>query len=138
MEGSAMINREFVILSAVRAPIGKFGGALKDVPPTELAANVVRESVKRSGLPSSDIGNLVFGNVFAAQVLAVRKELGLPPEKTNPNGSGISLGHPLGATGAIVTVKAIHELHRIGGKYALVTMCIGGGQGIAAILQSMN
>ncbi len=66
------------------------------------------------------------------------RELDLPPEKTNPNGSGISLGHPLGATGAIVTVKAIHELHRIGGKYALVTMCIGGGQGIAAIFQSMN
>jgi len=75
---------------------------------------------------------------FAAQVLAVRKELDLPPEKTNPNGSGISLGHPIGATGAIVTVKAIHELNRIGGKYALVTMCIGGGQGIAAIFQSMN
>jgi len=64
--------------------------------------------------------------------------LGFPPEKTNPNGSGISLGHPLGATGTIVTVKAIHELQRIGGKYALVTMCIGGGQGIAAIFQSMN
>jgi acetyl-CoA C-acetyltransferase len=68
----------------------------------------------------------------------VRRELELPFERTNPNGSGISLGHPLGATGAIVTVKAIHELHRIGGQFALVTMCIGGGQGIAAIFQSMN
>ena len=69
---------------------------------------------------------------------AANSQLELPFEKTNPNGSGISLGHPLGATGAIVTVKAIHELHRIGGQYALVTMCIGGGQGIAAIFQSMN
>ena len=60
------------------------------------------------------------------------------PEKTNPNGSGISLGHPLGATGAIVTVKALHELQRVGGKYALVTMCIGGGQGIAAIFEAIN
>jgi acetyl-CoA C-acetyltransferase len=75
---------------------------------------------------------------FAAQLLAVRRELELPPEKTNPNGSGISLGHPLGATGAIVTVKALHELRRIGGKYALVTMCIGGGQGIAAIFEAIT
>jgi acetyl-CoA C-acetyltransferase len=75
---------------------------------------------------------------FAAQLLAVRRDLGFAPEKTNPNGSGISLGHPLGATGTIVTVKALHELSRIHGKYALVTMCIGGGQGIAAIFESMN
>ena len=65
-------------------------------------------------------------------------DLDLPADRTNPNGSGISLGHPLGATGAIVTVKALHELHRIGGKYALVTMCIGGGQGIAAIFEAIN
>ena len=72
---------------------------------------------------------------FAAQALAVVRELGLPPEKTNPNGSGISLGHPLGATGAILVVKALYELRRISGRYALVTMCIGGGQGIAAIFE---
>jgi acetyl-CoA C-acetyltransferase len=72
------------------------------------------------------------------QALAVQRELDLPPERTNPNGSGISLGHPLGATGAIVTVKALHELRRIGGQYALVTMCIGGGQGIAAIFEALN
>ena len=74
---------------------------------------------------------------FAAQALAVCSELGFPPAKTNPNGSGISLGHPLGATGAIITVKALHELHRIGGRYALVTMCIGGGQGIAAVFEAL-
>ena len=73
----------------------------------------------------------------AAQACAVSKELGLDPAKVNPNGSGISLGHPIGATGALITVKALHELQRVQGKYALVTMCIGGGQGIAAIFERM-
>ena len=63
------------------------------------------------------------------------RELGLPPDRVNPNGSGISLGHPIGATGAILAVKALHELNRIGGRCALVTMCIGGGQGIGAIFE---
>jgi acetyl-CoA C-acetyltransferase len=72
---------------------------------------------------------------FAAQALAVCRVLELPADRTNPNGSGISLGHPIGATGAILTVKALYELARTGGKRALVTMCIGGGQGIAAIFE---
>jgi acetyl-CoA C-acetyltransferase len=72
---------------------------------------------------------------FAAQACAVAKELDFDPAKVNPNGSGISLGHPVGATGAILIVKAIAELQRIQGRYALVTMCIGGGQGIAAIIE---
>ncbi|MNF15312.1 Beta-ketothiolase BktB [compost metagenome] len=63
------------------------------------------------------------------------KALGLDPAKVNPNGSGISLGHPIGATGALITVKALNELNRVQGRYALVTMCIGGGQGIAAIFE---
>ncbi len=66
------------------------------------------------------------------------KDLGFDPEKTNPNGSGISLGHPVGATGAMLTVKALYELERINGRYALVTMCIGGGQGIAAIFERLH
>jgi acetyl-CoA C-acetyltransferase len=74
---------------------------------------------------------------FAAQALAVMQDLDLPPDRTNPNGSGISLGHPIGATGCILVVKALYELRRIGGKYALVSMCIGGGQGIAAIFEAM-
>ncbi|HUH61541.1 MAG TPA: beta-ketothiolase BktB [Terracidiphilus sp.] len=98
----------------------------------------VQKLFKRTGLCACNIDVFEVNEAFAAQLLAVRGELGFPPEKTNPNGSGISLGHPLGATGAIVTVKAVHELHRIGGRYALVTMCIGGGQGIAAIFESMN
>jgi acetyl-CoA C-acetyltransferase len=100
--------------------------------------SAVKKLYERTGLNNDKIDVFEANEAFAAQVLAVRRELELPFEKTNPNGSGISLGHPLGATGAIVTVKAIHELHRIGGQYALVTMCIGGGQGIAAIFQSMN
>jgi acetyl-CoA C-acetyltransferase len=98
----------------------------------------VQKLFKRTGLCACNIDVFEVNEAFAAQLLAVRGELGFPPEKTNPNGSGISLGHPLGATGAIVTVKAVHELRRIGGRYALVTMCIGGGQGIAAIFESMN
>lgn len=89
----------------------------------------------RAGLTLDQIDVIEANEAFAAQACAVSKELGLDPEKVNPNGSGISLGHPIGATGAIVTVKAIHELHRTGGRYALVTMCIGGGQGIAAIFE---
>jgi acetyl-CoA C-acetyltransferase len=100
--------------------------------------SAVKKVYERTGLNNDKIDVFEANEAFAAQVLAVRRELGLPPDRTNPNGSGISLGHPLGATGAIVTVKAIHELHRIHGQYALVTMCIGGGQGIAAIFQSMN
>ena len=98
----------------------------------------VRKVCDRSGLNTDQMDVIELNEAFAAQLLAVRRELGLPPEKTNPNGSGISLGHPLGATGAIVTVKALHELRRIGGKYALVTMCIGGGQGIAAIFEAIT
>ncbi len=100
--------------------------------------SAVKKLYERTGLSNDRIDVFEANEAFAAQVLAVRRELNLPWESTNPNGSGISLGHPLGATGAIVTVKAIHELHRVGGQYALVTMCIGGGQGIAAIFESMN
>jgi acetyl-CoA C-acetyltransferase len=97
----------------------------------------VRLVLERAGLKLDEIDVFEVNEAFAAQALAVVRELGLPPEKTNPNGSGISLGHPLGATGAILVVKALYELQRIAGHYALVTMCIGGGQGIAAIFERM-
>lgn len=93
---------------------------------------------ERTGLNTEQMDVIELNEAFAAQLLAVRRSLNLPPERTNPNGSGISLGHPLGATGAICTVKALHELRRVEGQYALVTMCIGGGQGIAAIFESLN
>jgi acetyl-CoA C-acetyltransferase len=95
----------------------------------------VRKLLDRTGLKVDDIDVFEVNEAFAAQALAVARELGLPPERVNPNGSGISLGHPIGATGAILAVKALHELSRTGGRYALVTMCIGGGQGIAAVFE---
>jgi acetyl-CoA C-acetyltransferase len=91
--------------------------------------------LERAGLTVGDVDVIEANEAFAAQACAVSKELGLDPAKVNPNGSGISLGHPIGATGALITVKALYELQRIGGRYALVTMCIGGGQGIAAIFE---
>jgi acetyl-CoA C-acetyltransferase len=91
--------------------------------------------LKRAGLTIDQIDVIEANEAFAAQACAVAKELKLDAARLNPNGSGISLGHPVGATGAIVTTKAIYELHRTGGRYALVTMCIGGGQGIAAIFE---
>jgi acetyl-CoA C-acetyltransferase len=95
----------------------------------------IQKVLDRTGLKVEEIDVFEVNEAFAAQALAVIRELGLPPDKTNPNGSGISLGHPIGATGAILTVKALYELQRTGGKYALTTMCIGGGQGIAAIFE---
>jgi acetyl-CoA C-acetyltransferase len=100
------------------------------VPATQLA-------LKKAGLTVNDLDVIEANEAFAAQACAVTRDLGLDPAKVNPNGSGISLGHPIGATGALITVKALHELQRINGRYALVTMCIGGGQGIAAIFERM-
>ncbi len=98
------------------------------VPATRLA-------LARAGLKVGDLDVIESNEAFAAQACAVVKELALDPAKVNPNGSGISLGHPIGATGAIITTKALYELQRVKGRYALVTMCIGGGQGIAAIFE---
>jgi acetyl-CoA C-acetyltransferase len=97
----------------------------------------VRKVLDRAGLTVDDIDVFEVNEAFAAQALAVARDLELPDDKTNPNGSGVGLGHPIGATGAILTVKALHELARTGGRYAVVTMCIGGGQGIAAVFERM-
>ena len=93
--------------------------------------------LKKTGLTVNDLDVIEANEAFAAQACAVTRELGLDPAKVNPNGSGISLGHPIGATGALITVKALYELQRVNGRYALVTMCVGGGQGIAAIFERM-
>jgi acetyl-CoA C-acetyltransferase len=93
--------------------------------------------LKKTGLTVNDLDVIEANEAFAAQACAVTRELGLDPAKVNPNGSGISLGHPIGATGALITVKALYELERVQGRYALVTMCIGGGQGIAAIFERL-
>jgi acetyl-CoA C-acetyltransferase len=94
-----------------------------------------RMVLERAGLRAGDLDVIESNEAFAAQACAVMRELDLDPARVNPNGSGISLGHPVGATGALITTKAIYELQRTGGRYALVTMCIGGGQGIAAIVE---
>lgn len=95
-----------------------------------------RLALARAGLTMADMDVIELNEAFAAQACAVMQELELDPEKVNPNGSGISLGHPIGATGAILVVKALHELRRIDGRYALVTLCIGGGQGLAMVLSN--
>jgi acetyl-CoA C-acetyltransferase len=94
-----------------------------------------RQALHRAGLTLAEMDVIESNEAFAAQACAVAKDLGFDPAKTNPNGSGISLGHPVGATGTMLAIKALYELERIGGRYALVTMCIGGGQGIAAIFE---
>src|SRR5436305_14256186 len=95
----------------------------------------VKALLAKTGLNVTDIDVFEVNEAFAAQALAVARSLELPPDRTNPNGSGLSLGHPLGATGCILVIKALYELARTGGHRALVTMCIGGGQGIAAIFE---
>ena len=92
-------------------------------------------ALKRAGLTLEDMDVIEANEAFAAQALAVSKSLGFNREKLNPNGSGIALGHPVGATGTILTVKAAYELQRTGGRYGLITMCIGGGQGIAMVIE---
>lgn len=101
---------------------------LGPIPATRLA-------LKRAGLSMADMDVIEANIAFAAQACAVMQELDMDPAKVNANGSGIALGHPVGATGAIIATKALHELHRTGGRYALATMCIGGGQGIAVIFE---
>ena len=95
----------------------------------------VRRVFEKAGLKPADMDVIESNEAFAVQAMAVTKDLALDPAKVNPNGGAVALGHPIGATGAILTVKALYELERTGGRYALVTMCIGGGQGIAAIFE---
>jgi acetyl-CoA C-acetyltransferase len=97
----------------------------------------VKLALERAGLKVADLDVIESNEAFAAQACAVAKDLGFDAGKLNPNGGAIALGHPIGATGCILTVKAIYELQRIGGRYGLVTMCIGGGQGIAAVFERL-
>jgi acetyl-CoA C-acetyltransferase len=97
----------------------------------------VKQLLEKTGVGVDDIDVFEVNEAFAAQALAVQRDLGLPSDRLNPNGSGISLGHPIGATGSIISIKALYELQRSGGRYGLVTMCIGGGQGIAALFERM-
>jgi acetyl-CoA C-acetyltransferase len=133
-----LADREFAERGG-RSPLGRLVAyAHAGVEPRIMGMGpvpAVRNVLDRAGMKVDDIDLFEVNEAFAAQALAVVRELGLPPDRTNPNGSGVSLGHPIGATGAILTVKALYELRRTGGRHALVTMCIGGGQGIAAIFE---
>ena len=100
------------------------------IPATKLA-------LKKAGLTLDQMDVIESNEAFAAQALSVSKVLGLDPAKTNPNGGAIALGHPVGCSGAFIATKALYELQRVNGKYALVTMCIGGGQGIAAVFERL-
>jgi acetyl-CoA C-acetyltransferase len=95
----------------------------------------VKRALSKAELRLDQIDVIESNEAFAAQALGVSKELGLDPAKVNPNGGAVALGHPIGATGCILTVKAMYELHRTGKRYGLITMCIGGGQGIAAVIE---
>ena len=136
---AVVLASESFVSSSGLTPMGRLVGyAHAGVEPRIMGIGPVPATQKvldRTGIKLDEIDVFEVNEAFAAQALAVVRELGLPPDRTNPNGSGISLGHPVAATGAILTVKSLYELQRTGGRYALVTMCIGGGQGIAAIFE---
>jgi len=136
---AVVLASESVVNSNGFTPLGRLVGyALAAVEPRIMGMGPVpstRNVFARTGLKVDEIDVFEVNEAFAAQALAVIRELDLPPDRTNPNGSGISLGHPVAATGAILAVKSLYELKRTGGRYALATMCIGGGQGISAIFE---
>jgi acetyl-CoA C-acetyltransferase len=114
------------------------GYAHAGVEPDEMGIGpipAVKSLLQRTGLRIGDFDVIESNEAFAAQACAVSRELGFDPDRVNVNGGAIALGHPVGATGAILTVKALYELHRIGGRHGLITMCIGGGQGIALAIE---
>ncbi|MFL9936198.1 acetyl-CoA C-acyltransferase family protein [Paraburkholderia sp. RL18-103-BIB-C] len=119
------------LVSYAHAGVDPLYMGIGPVPATRIA-------LERASLNIADIDVIEANEAFAAQACAVAQELQFDADKVNPNGSGISLGHPIGATGALITVKALHELKRVNGRFALVTMCIGGGQGIAAIFENLQ
>ena len=136
---AVILASESFVNSNGLTPLGRLVGyGLAGVEPRIMGMGPVpatRHVLDRTGLKVDEIDVWEVNEAFAAQALAVVRELDLPAERTNPNGSGISLGHPVGASGAILVVKSLYELKRTGGRYALNTMCIGGGQGIATIFE---
>ena len=136
---AVVVASESFVNSHDVTPLGRLVGyAHAGVEPRIMGMGPVpatRKVLDRTGLKVDEIDVFEVNEAFAAQALAVVRELDLPLDRTNPNGSGISLGHPVGASGAILVVKSLYELKRTGGRYALNTMCIGGGQGIATIFE---
>jgi acetyl-CoA C-acetyltransferase len=122
-------------------PLARFVSfAVKGVPPEIMGIGpkeAIPAALRTAGLTLDQMDVIESNEAFAAQAIAVSRGLGLDMSKTNPNGGAIALGHPIGCSGAFIATKAIYELHRTGGRYALVTMCIGGGQGIAAVFERL-
>lgn len=117
------------------------GRANSGVDPTIMGTGPIpatQRVMERTGLSADDMDVIELNEAFASVALVCSRELGLNPERTNPNGGAVALGHPVGATGAVLTVKTLYELQRTGGKYGLVTLCIGGGQGIATVFERLN
>lgn len=133
-----MMDREAAEAQGIKPMARLVDYALAGVDPKIMGIGpvpVIKDILERNELSVNDIDVYEVNEAFAAQAAAVAKELDLPVDRVNPNGSGISLGHPIGATGAVITVKALYELERTGGRYAMVSLCIGGGQGIAALFE---
>ncbi|MHB0775675.1 acetyl-CoA C-acyltransferase family protein [Halomonas sp. WWR20] len=133
-----LMSREAAEARGYRPMARLVGGTVAAVEPKYMGIGpvpAINRLLEKTGVSKHDVDVWEINEAFAAQALAVVKDLELDPQRVNPNGSGISLGHPIGATGAILTVKALHELERTGGRYAVVSMCIGGGQGIAALYE---
>ncbi len=137
---AALVLSTEAALSSDSAPLARIvSTGLGGVDPRVMGLGpipAVRQALVRAGLSMADMDVVESNEAFAAQACAVAQSLDLDPEKTNPNGGAIALGHPIGASGAIIMVKLIHELRRRGGKYGLATMCIGGGQGIAVVIEA--
>ncbi|NMP16867.1 acetyl-CoA C-acyltransferase family protein [Thalassotalea sp. Y01] len=133
-----MADSEYAQANGLKPVAKLIGYAFAGVAPDIMGIGpvpAVEKLLAKTGVNKDDIDVWEVNEAFAAQALAVCRDLELDMDKVNPNGSGISLGHPIGATGSLITVKAIHELERVQGKYAVITMCIGGGQGIAALIE---
>ncbi len=135
-----VMNRETAEKRGLKPMARLVAHAVVGVEPKHMGigpVQAIRNVLKKAGLTLDEMDLIELNEAFAAQSLAVIKELELPRDRTNPNGGAIAFGHPLGASGCLITVKALYELHRIQGQYALVSLCIGGGQGIAAIFERL-
>ena len=140
--GALVLASESETVRRDAAPLARIVSyGLAGVEPSEMGigpAPATRTALERAGLSIDDLDVIESNEAFAAQACAVSKELGLDPAKVNPNGGAVALGHPVGASGAIILIKALYELKRIGGRYGLATMCIGGGQGIAVVVENLS
>lgn len=136
-----LMERDTAEAKGIKPMARLVGYALAGVDPKVMGMGpvpAINNVMQRTGLKTTDMDVIELNEAFASQAIACARDLGLDPAKVNPNGSGIGLGHPIGATGAVLTVKALYELQRTGGRYGLVSMCIGGGQGIAAIFERLD